>query len=75
MNIFDFTLVLLTCKFVFQGDTMSGFIKQSNNQMSSFSFSFNCFKCASKLCLKIHSQHDNHLIEKNQTNHEIGTIL
>jgi len=43
--------------------------------MSPFIFSLNCFKCASKLWQKIHSQHDNHLIERNQSNHETSTIL
>jgi len=32
---------------------MSGFVKQSNNQLLPFNYSLNCFKCARKLWPKI----------------------
>jgi len=39
--------------------------------MSSFNlFSLDCHKYASKRWPKIHSQYDNYLIQRNQTNHE-----
>jgi len=71
-SLFSITLyVLPTCKSLFRVISTLGFIKQSDNQISPFSTSFNCFKCASRIWHKTHSQYHNHLIEQNQINHEI----
>jgi len=52
LNIFDYSLVIPTCRSLFRDDVTSCFIIQCRCQTSPFSFSLNYFKYASKLWKK-----------------------